>query len=115
MQAPPLVIQVVTADDAAAAEDVAGVAIIEIRYYFITDNINRGAAAVKHCPTEDMIADFFTKPLQGSQFRKLRNLILNHYPSADRSSDGQECVGSRPDNRQTSLTTTVQEKLHLCN
>ena len=23
-----------------------------------------------------MIADFFTKPLQGSQFRKFRNLIL---------------------------------------
>ena len=75
---------------------------IEIRYYFITDNIHRGAAAVKYCPTEDMIADFFTKPLQGSQFRKLRNLIMNYSPSETSHSDGQECVETCPDSRQTS-------------
>ena len=67
---------------------------IEIRYFFITDNIQKGNASVKYCPTEDMIADFFTKPLQGSLFRKLRALIMNYYPSNHNTPvDGQECVG----------------------
>lgn len=50
---------------------------IEIRYYFITDNINRGRCSVTYCPTEQMVGDFFTKPLQGTQFRKFRDLIMN--------------------------------------
>ena len=69
---------------------------IEIRYYFITDNnIKRGTATVQYCPTEDMLADFFTKPLQGSQFRKLRNLIMNYHPTPttnDNHAAVQECV-----------------------
>ena len=28
------------------------------------------------CPTFDMIRDYFTKALQGSQFRRLRNKII---------------------------------------
>ena len=28
------------------------------------------------CPTKDMVADFMTKPLQGSHFRRLRDLIM---------------------------------------
>ena len=33
-------------------------------------------------PTTDMIADYFTKPLQGAPFRKLRDLIMNIDPSS---------------------------------
>ena len=74
---------------------------IEIRYYFITDNIARRQARVSYCPTKEMIADFFTKPLQGSSFCKFRSRILNlptehvvpsdHYPP---SPESQECVGT---------------------
>jgi hypothetical protein len=49
---------------------------IHIRFFFITDQINKKKIMVKHCPTEEMIADYFTKPLQGALFRKFRNLIL---------------------------------------
>ena len=38
---------------------------IEIRYYFVTDRIAGGDLRVDYCPTENMLADFFTKPLQG--------------------------------------------------
>ena len=31
---------------------------------------------VKWCPTEDMTADFWTKPLQGASFRRMRDLIM---------------------------------------
>ena len=50
---------------------------IEIRYFFITDNIRRKQMRVAYCPTEDMRADFMTKPLQGAAFRKFRMLTLN--------------------------------------
>ncbi len=32
--------------------------------------------SVHWCPTKDMVADFWTKPLQGSHFRKLRDYIM---------------------------------------
>ena len=53
---------------------------IEVRYYFITDHIERDRVQVSYCPTGDMLADYFSKPLQGSLFRKFRNLILNIHP-----------------------------------
>jgi hypothetical protein len=31
---------------------------------------------IKWCPTKQMVADFMTKPLQGSHFRRLRNRIM---------------------------------------
>jgi len=65
---------------------------IEIRYYFVTDNIQRGKLRVEYCPTEEMLGDFFTKPLQGTLFRKFRSLILNLKMSPDAR---QECVGAR--------------------
>ena len=33
---------------------------IEIRYYFITDNIRCGTTRVAYCPTKEMIAEFLT-------------------------------------------------------
>ena len=47
-----------------------------------------------------MTADFFTKPLQGSLFKKFRDQILNlagtpHAPTnATSNNGGQECVGA---------------------
>ena len=54
---------------------------------------------VEYCPTEEMIGDFFTKPLQGSLFRKFRALILN-LPDEKKldlkPNASQECVGNGP-------------------
>ena len=49
---------------------------INIRYYFITDRIVKQEESVEFCPTLDMIGDYFTKALQGSQLRLFRNIIL---------------------------------------
>jgi hypothetical protein len=43
---------------------------INILYFFCTDRIKKGELSVEYCPTLDMIADYFTKSLQGSLFRK---------------------------------------------
>lgn len=31
-----------------------------------------------HCPTGEMLADFFTKPLQGELFRRLEAVVMGH-------------------------------------
>lgn len=49
---------------------------IKIRYFFIKDLVEKGEMQVVYCPTDDMVGDFFTKPLQGSKFVKFRNIIL---------------------------------------
>jgi hypothetical protein len=51
---------------------------IDIRYFFITDHSKRSHIDIQHCPTGAMLADFLTKPLQGSLFRKFRAVLLGH-------------------------------------
>ena len=50
---------------------------INIRYYFIMDRINSNEIEIKYCPTDAMVADFFSKPLQGKLFKKFRQIIMN--------------------------------------
>jgi hypothetical protein len=54
---------------------------INIRQFFISDIIKRGEIKLQYVKTEDQIADILTKPLQGLQFMKLRNLLLNYNPT----------------------------------
>ena len=37
---------------------------INIRYFFVTDRIQKGDVELEWCPTAEMTGDFFTKPLQ---------------------------------------------------
>jgi hypothetical protein len=53
---------------------------INVRYFFITDRISKGEVQVEWCPTTEMIADFMSKPLQGSVFKKFRDLIMGLLP-----------------------------------
>jgi len=50
---------------------------IEARYFFIKDYQERKKVSIQYCPTDDMVADFFSKPLQGSKFHKFRAIIMN--------------------------------------
>ena len=61
---------------------------------------------IEHCPTSTMLGDFFTKPLQGSLFRKFRQRIMN-YGAEYETAVGQECVGtSRHKSNDMSSTTS---------
>ena len=50
---------------------------INIRFFFVSDRLNSGELSVEHMPTDEMIADILTKPLQGEKFRVLRKQLLN--------------------------------------
>ena len=49
---------------------------LNIRYFFLTDQIEKGNLVVEYCPTDHMIADFMSKPLQGVKFQRFRHLIM---------------------------------------
>ena len=44
------------------------------------DRVDKGEIKVEYCPTEQMLADFYTNPLQGSLFRKFRDVIMGYKP-----------------------------------
>ena len=75
---------------------------IYIRYFFTKDILNREEMELKHCTTDNMIADFYTKPLQGKHFYKLRNLIMGH-----NTMPVEECV-ENGDKQATSISTKKQ-------
>ena len=50
---------------------------INVRYFLMKDKIDRGEVKIEYCPTDEMIGDYFTKPLQGEKFVKFREQILN--------------------------------------
>ena len=49
---------------------------LNIRYFFLHDQQEKGNLAVEYCPTGDMIGDYMTKPKQGKDFRRFRKAIM---------------------------------------
>ena len=52
-----------------------GTRFINIQYFFITNKVKSGEVDIEYMPTGEMIADYFTKPLQGALFQKMRDQI----------------------------------------
>jgi hypothetical protein len=51
---------------------------INIRYFWLTDRVKNGELNIEYVPTEFMLADILTKPLQGEHFRVLRDRLLGN-------------------------------------
>jgi hypothetical protein len=80
---------------------------IDARYFWIKDRLEKEGIDMKYCPTEKMIADFFTKPLQGKLFRKIRDIILGYkhissLDEIDECTSNEERVGSNKEENVTS-------------
>ena len=46
---------------------------IAIKYHYIREQVSSGTIKLKYCPTDQMLADIFTKGLNREQFCKLRS------------------------------------------
>ena len=51
---------------------------IVVRCFFTKGIIKKGEMVVEYCPTELMMADFFTKDLQGRAFKFFRDIIVGY-------------------------------------
>ena len=76
---------------------------VDIRYFFIKDRVDKKEIQIAYCPTDEMLADYFTKPLQGALFNKLRRVIMgwDHISTLNKKKKSdtpvpEERVGSVP-------------------
>ena len=66
---------------------------MNIRYFLIKDRITQKEIRVEYCPTDEMVADYFTKPLTGKKFFGFRKVIM-----------GEENVSDKKDNAKKAST-----------
>jgi hypothetical protein len=57
--------------------------------------VNIKEVSLHWCPTKEMVADFWTKPLQGSHFRKLRDYIMGRVRCVKPKADGVRVVKTK--------------------
>jgi len=72
---------------------------INIRHFFIKDQIDRGAVQVEHCPTDSMKADFFSKAQQGESFNRMRADIMG----VGMQTDSSERVNSEEQSKDSKI------------
>ena len=50
---------------------------MNIKYFFMKDQIDSNKMEVEHCNTDEMTSDYMSKPLVGAKFYKFKNQIMN--------------------------------------
>ena len=50
---------------------------LNIRRFFLTDQVEKNKVNIEYCPTENMIAEYMSKPLQEKKLKEFRKQILN--------------------------------------
>ena len=51
---------------------------IDIIYFFVKDRVDKSEIKTDYCTTEIMLANLFTKPVQGNLFRFFRDIIMGY-------------------------------------
>jgi hypothetical protein len=91
---------------------------VAIKYFWCTDRIKQGNISVRHCPTEKMVADYMSKPLQGKLFATFRNVIMGWHhlstlfgisSSPEKRVESNGCLAAKP--KTTKLTYAEAARL----
>ena len=53
---------------------------VNIRLFFMKDKVDQKEITIEHCPTGEMLADFYTKPQQGGLFHRMRAVLMGWKP-----------------------------------
>ncbi len=85
------------------------------RYFWIKDRIESENIKVEYCPTDKMVADFFTKPLQGNLFRKFRDVVMGvkHISTLYDQSE-QTSVQERVGNEENGILREKDKRPNAC-
>ena len=49
---------------------------VGLKFFWVVGKVKQGKISLKHCLTDKMFADLFTKPLQGSKFKLFIKVIM---------------------------------------
>ena len=89
---------------------------IHIRYLFIKDILVKENMELIHCLIERMISGFYTKPLQDSLFRKMRDIIMGlpPFPEEERAVNSEKVENMRTKNtrKQIGKKNTYVDAVH---
>lgn len=72
---------------------------MNIRYFYVKDLVTKKLIKIQYCGTGDMLADYFTKPLQGKLFQRMRDHIMNIDPSNFYHSDHRSVLSTENNDR----------------
>jgi hypothetical protein len=73
---------------------------MNIRYFYIKDHVDANIVRIEYCNTDDMLGDFFTKPLQGMKFKQMRDHIMNIDPHSKYHSDHRSVLGNEEEDEK---------------
>jgi hypothetical protein len=76
---------------------------IRVRYFFIKGRLHMDDSLVKHCATNEMMGDHFTRQLQGSHFQKFRAKIQGIPNDTSAAMMGWDRAGEMVKEKFTSL------------
>ena len=83
---------------------------LNIRYFFIADVQKRQHFTIEYCLTDEMIGNFFTKPVGGAKFRRFCNIIMNVSLDEYRPVDADKPMTVHNKSIETSLTWYWKEQ-----
>jgi hypothetical protein len=65
----------------------------DIKYFYVTDLVGRNEVHIEYCLTDEMIANYNTKPVVGRTFSLFRDRLMNlsgkHYRIKQQECDGR--------------------------
>ena len=61
-----------------------------ICHFVVMDRVSKGKVSIKWHPTKKMVADHATKPVQGTLFKRFRDLIMGVIPLNDSSTSKEK-------------------------
>ena len=51
---------------------------ISINYFFVKDRVDKAEVTIQYCPSEYMLPDYLTKPLQSKMFKLYCDIVMGH-------------------------------------
>ena len=69
---------------------------INVLYFFMKNQIDKGSMIVEHFSANNMVNDYFTKPLQGRKFKYFRSRIMGFPPETEQKVAAPVKSSSKP-------------------
>ena len=84
---------------------------IDVRYFWVKDVVDRKEIKIEYCPTEQMLADYFTKPLNGRLFKYFRDIIMGYIPIRELIEKTRSKMKERVENKEKLVSKVVSNDI----